>query len=191
MESGNYVSVAQHNTGRTLSQSTHSGMIISWPDSHQSGRSLCIWLSACNIFSLILVLKRSTSLHSADFRPRSDTVHRLATLSLIFTLCSYQEKPWWDLLSCFDKTKVMWSLIRTNSSETESFVATLPLDPTKVLYDLYLKTFSYKSYEKSWTNKSAPTVRISPQGARLLLWWKLLYSGFLLSNYSHFDLICK
>ena len=30
----------------------------------------------------------------------------------------------WDLLSCFDKTEVMWSLMTdSNSSETESFVA--------------------------------------------------------------------
>ena len=44
-----------------------------WPDSPQSGRSLYIWMSTCNIFSLLLELNQSTSLH---------WVMSVATLSL-------------------------------------------------------------------------------------------------------------
>ena len=84
---GEVISVAQHNAVCTLSQSTRSGMIISWPDTPWSGSSLYIWCQACNIFSLILVLNQSTSLHwvtsvatlsslhrPADFRRHSDAV---------------------------------------------------------------------------------------------------------------------
>ena len=84
------------NAGRTLSHSTRSSLFLSWPATPQSGSSLYILMLAGNIFSLILVLNWSTSLHFAA-PPTSVDIptpfHRLTTVQSFFQKisCAYVE----------------------------------------------------------------------------------------------------
>ena len=73
------------NADRTLSQSTCSSLILSWPATPQSGSSLYIVLPADNIFSLLLALNLSRSLHSLKWRwlNRSTSLHFAAPLTSV------------------------------------------------------------------------------------------------------------
>ena len=106
------------NADRTISQSTCSSLILSWPATPQSGSSLYIVLPTDNIFSLLLALNLTRSLHSLKWRwlNRSTSLHFTAPptfrrhsidlpqylWSKVANGCHIPDLSWWHWFSEYD-----------------------------------------------------------------------------------------